>query len=445
MNIVDLEQPDGVLVQFGGQTPLNIANRLQKAGVKIIGTDPAAIDLAENRKKFGAILDELKIPAPAYGTAFSLDEASAAADRIGYPVLVRPSYVLGGRGMEIVYSEGALKTFMAQAALVSGDHPVLIDAFLEDAFEFDVDALCDGENVYIGGVLQHIEEAGIHSGDSACVIPPYQLLPKDRKRIESYTRELAITLKTIGLINIQFALKDGIVYVLEVNPRASRTVPFVSKVTDIPLAKYAAQLAVGVKITDLDLQREKHALIAVKKPVFPFNKFPGQNVFLSPEMKSTGEVIGLDSRLGAAYAKAELGAGNNLPTKGTVFMSVNDHDKQNLIDIARDYQETGFHIMATRGTAEALQANGLLVEAIHKVNEGRPNVVDHIKNGAIHLVINTPMGEAAREDEYAIGRAAIRYKIPAITTLSGARTAIRGIRRLALDDLPVMSLQDIFN
>ncbi len=445
MNIVDLEQPDGVLVQFGGQTPLNIAKRLQEAGVKIIGTDPAAIDLAENRKKFGAILDELKIPAPAYGTAFSVEEASAVADKIGYPVLVRPSYVLGGRGMEIVYTEGALKTFMAQAALVSGDHPVLIDAFLEDAFEFDVDALCDGEDVYIGGVLQHIEEAGIHSGDSACVIPPYRLLPKDKKRIESYTRKLALTLDTVGLINIQFALKNGVIYVLEVNPRASRTVPFVSKVTDIPLAKYAAQLAAGKKISELNLKRAKHALIAVKKPVFPFNKFPGQNVFLSPEMKSTGEVIGLDSRLGAAYAKAELGAGNILPIKGTVFMSVNDHDKQDLIDIARDYQETGFNIMATQGTAEVLLANGLTVETVHKVNEGRPNVVDHIKNGAIQLVINTPMGEAAREDEYAIGRAAIRHKIPAITTLSGARTAIRGIRRLALDDLPVKSLQDIFN
>ena len=445
MNIVDLEQPDGVLVQFGGQTPLNIARRLQDAGVKIIGTDPAAIDLAENRKKFGAVLDELKIPAPAYGTAFSVEEAILVADTIGFPVLVRPSYVLGGRGMEIVYSETALKTYMAQAVLVSGDHPVLIDAFLEDAFEFDVDALCDGEDVHIGGVLQHIEEAGIHSGDSACVIPPYRLLPRDKQVIEKYTRKLALTLKTVGLINIQFALKDGIIYVLEVNPRASRTVPFVSKVTDIPLARYAAQLATGIKLRNLDLKRAKHTLIAVKKPVFPFNKFPGQNVFLSPEMKSTGEVIGLDARLGAAYVKAELGAGNILPITGTVFMSVNDHDKQDLIDIARDYQETGFHIMATQGTAIVLEANGLVVQTVYKVNEGRPNVVDHIKNGHIQLVINTPMGEIARDDEYAIGRAAIRYKIPAITTLSGARTAIRGIRRLALDDLSVTSLQDIFN
>lgn len=445
MNIVDLEQPDGVLVQFGGQTPLNIANRLQEAGVKIIGTDPAAIDLAENRKKFGAILDELKIPAPAYGTAFSIEEAITAANKIGYPVLVRPSYVLGGRGMEIVYTEEALTKFMAQATLVSGDHPVLIDAFLEDAFEFDVDALCDGEEVYIGGILQHIEEAGIHSGDSACVIPPYRLLPDRRKLIESYTADLALTLKTIGLINIQFALKDGIIYVLEVNPRASRTVPFVSKVTDIPLAKYAAQLAAGKKLRELKLTREKHALIAVKKPVFPFNKFSKQSVFLSPEMKSTGEVIGLDSRLGAAYAKAEIGAGNLLPTQGTVFISINDRDKQNAIDIARDFQEMGFSIMATCGTAEVFKENGLIVQSIHKVNEGRPHVVDHIKNGEIQLVINTPMGELAREDEYAIGRAAIRHKIPAITTLSGAKAAIRGIRRLAMDDLPVTSLQDIFN
>ncbi|MCF7808654.1 MAG: carbamoyl-phosphate synthase large subunit [Candidatus Marinimicrobia bacterium] len=445
MNIIDLEQPDGVLVQFGGQTPLKIANRLQDAGVNIIGTSPRAIDLAEDRKKFGKILDELKVPAPDYGTAFSVDEAIEVANRIGYPVLVRPSYVLGGRGMEIVYKEESLKHYMANAAIVSGDHPVLIDAFLEDAFEFDVDALCDGEDVFIGGIMQHIEEAGIHSGDSACVIPPYRLLPKHRKKIEQYTRSLALSLKTIGMINIQFAYKNGTVYVLEVNPRASRTVPFVSKVTDIPLARYAAQLATGVKLKDLNLNRSKKALIAVKKPVFPFNKFPQQSVFLSPEMKSTGEVIGLDTRLGAAYAKAEIGAGNHLPTSGTVFISVNDRDKNNTIDIARDFQEAGFKLMATEGTAEVLKENGLAVQTINKVNEGRPNVVDHIKNDEIQLVINTPMGEAARGDEYAIGRAAIRYKIPAITTLSGARTAIRGIRRLSSGKLPVASLQDIFS
>jgi len=445
MNIVDLEQPDGVLVQFGGQTPLNIANRLQEAGVNIIGTSPSAIDLAENRKKFGKILEQLHIPAPAYGTAFSIEEALDVAGGIGYPVLVRPSYVLGGRGMEIVYNEDSLKQFMAQATLVSGDHPILIDAFLEDAFEFDVDALCDGEEVFIGGILQHIEEAGIHSGDSACVIPPYQLLPAHRDKIEQYTRDLALSLKTIGLINIQFALKNGIIYVLEVNPRASRTVPFISKVTNIPLAKYAAQLAGGKMLKDFDLKRNKHSMIAVKKPVFPFNKFPKQSVFLSPEMKSTGEVIGLDTRLGSAFAKAEIGAGNHLPTKGTVFISVNDRDKQNVIDIAQDFQELGFTIMATHGTAEVLRQNGLLVTGIFKVNEGRPHVVDHIKNNEIQLVVNTPLGRQAREDEYAIGRAAIRYRIPAITTLSGAKTAVRGIRRLLKGDLPVTSLQDIFN
>jgi len=347
--------------------------------------------------------------------------------------------------MEIVYTEESLKKFMAQATLVSGDHPILIDAFLEDAFEFDVDALCDGEEVFIGGILQHIEEAGIHSGDSACVIPPYQLLPAHRKKIEQYTRDLALSLKTVGLINIQFALKDRVIYVLEVNPRASRTVPFVSKVTDVPLAKYAAQLASGKMLKDFNLKREKHALIAVKKPVFPFNKFPKQSVFLSPEMKSTGEVIGLDTRLGSAFAKAEIAAGNLLPTRGTVFISVNDRDKQNIIDIAQDFQEIGFNIMATQGTAEVLRQNGLLVKEIFKVNEGRPHVVDHIKNGEIHLVVNTPLGERARDDEYDIGRAAIRHKIPAITTLSGAKTAIRGIRRLLKGDLPVKSLQDIFN
>ncbi len=445
MNIVDLEQPDGVLVQFGGQTPLNIAQALKAAGVPILGTSPDAIDLAEDRKKFGAILDELKIPAPPFGTAFSEEEALVIAERIGFPVLVRPSYVLGGRGMEIVYSTEALSQYVRRATLISGDHPVLIDAFLEDAFEFDVDALCDGESVYIGGILQHIEEAGIHSGDSACVIPPYRLLPGEREKIEDYTRALALKLNTVGLINIQFAMRNGRIFVLEVNPRASRTVPFISKVTDIPLARYAAQIAVGKKLKELEMQRQSSELIAVKKPVFPFNKFPRQNVFLSPEMKSTGEVIGLDTRRGAAYAKAEIGAGNTLPTEGAVFLSVNDRDKTDVIDTAQDLLELGFVLMASRGTAQVLTENGIPATVIDKVNEGRPNVVDYIKNGEIQLVINTPMGAAAREDEYEIGRAAIRYRVPAITTLSGARTAVRGIRRLRAGDLPVLSLQDTFS
>mgnify|MGYP000633952249 CR=1 FL=1 len=445
MNIVDFEKPDGVLVQFGGQTPLNIAQRLKDAGVPVIGTSPEAIDLSENREKFGRILDELAIPRPDYGTAFSEEEATVIAERIGYPVLVRPSYVLGGRGMEIVYNSEALRSYVRQAAVISEDQPILVDAFLEDAYEFDVDALCDGEEVFIGGIMQHIEEAGIHSGDSACAIPPYHLLPDARRTIEESTRKLALALDTVGLINIQFAMKNGTVYVLEVNPRASRTVPFVSKVIDIPLAKYAAQLAAGTKLRELALERHGgEDLIAVKKPVFPFNKFPRQSVFLSPEMKSTGEVIGLDSSWGAAFAKAEMGAGSRLPLEGNIFISVNEHDKEEIISIARDFAELPFTIFATRGTAAVLRENGISVQSINKVVEGRPHVVDAIKNGDIHLVINTPLGETAREDEYEIGRAAIRHKVPVVTTLSGARAAIRGIRRQLSGALPVRSLQEIF-
>jgi carbamoyl-phosphate synthase large subunit len=445
MNIVDLEQPDGVLVQFGGQTPLNIANRLQDGGVKIIGTSPDAIDLAEDRKKFGRILDGLKIPVPKWGTAFSVAEATEVAHQVGYPVLVRPSYVLGGRGMEIVYDDDGLKTYVGKAALVSGEHPILIDAFLEDAFEFDVDALCDGEEVFVAGIMQHIEEAGIHSGDSACVLPAYELPSHARINIENYTRKLAISLNTVGLINIQFAMKNGVVYVIEVNPRASRTVPFISKVIDIPLAKLAAQLAVGEKLSQMNLEsKSKNGLIAVKKPVFPFNKFPRQNVFLSPEMKSTGEVIGFDTHLGSAYAKAESGAGHSLPVEGTVFISVNDSDKIKVIPMARDFMELGFEIMATEGTADLLSENGVLANPIFKVGEGRPNVVDAIKNGEIQLVVNTPMGAQARDDEYEIGRSAIRYKVPAITTISGAQAAVRGIRNTKSGSIKYRSLQEVF-
>jgi carbamoyl-phosphate synthase large subunit len=445
MNIVDLENPDGVLVQFGGQTPLNIANRLKDAGVHIIGTSPDAIDLAENRDKFGKILDDLKIPVPKWGTAFSVDAALVVAHEVGYPVLVRPSYVLGGRGMEIVYDDDGLKTYVGKAALVSGEHPILVDAFLEDAFEFDVDALCDGTDVFVAGIMQHIEEAGIHSGDSACVIPAYELTSNSRQLIEDYTKELALSLNTIGLINIQFAMKNEVVYVIEVNPRASRTVPFISKVIDLPLAKLAAQLAVGKKLAEMDLEsKSKIGLIAVKKPVFPFNKFPQQNVFLSPEMKSTGEVIGFDKHLGSAYAKAEAGAGNSLPEQGTIFISINDMDKVKAIPLARDFQELGFEIMATSGTASLLTENGVTARPIFKVGEGRPNVVDAIKNGEVQLVVNTPMGAQAREDEYEIGRSAIRYKIPVITTIAGAQAAVRGIRNIIAKQINYQSLQEVF-
>ena len=445
MNIIDFENPDGVVVQFGGQTPLNIASELKINGVNIIGTSPDSIDLAENRKKFGKILKQLNIPAPSWGTAFSVDEAQKIANRIKYPVLVRPSYVLGGRGMQIVYDDDALKTFVGKAALVSGDHPILIDAFLENAFEFDVDAICDGKDVFISGIMQHIEEAGIHSGDSSCVFPPYELSSKSKKTIEKYTKTMALQLNTVGLINIQFAVKDEVVYVIEVNPRASRTIPFISKVIDIPLAKIAVQVGAGIKIKDLKLKHDRSkGLIAIKKPVFPFNKFPNQSLFLSPEMKSTGEVIGFDDNLGSAYAKATLGAGNRLPTHGTVFMSVNESDKMDIIPIGRDFKEFGFDIIATTGTAKVLVENGVKCKTIYKVGEGRPNVVDEIKNNNIQLIINTPLGKQSRYDEYEIGRAAIKYKVTAITTIEGAQAVVRAVRNIKFGKLNYQSLQDIF-
>tara|TARA_Y100000389_G_scaffold166074_1_gene170597 strand:+ start:406 stop:3588 length:3183 start_codon:yes stop_codon:yes gene_type:complete len=444
MNVIDLEKPKGVIIQFGGQTPLNIANKLLKSNVNILGTDPKSIDLAENRKKFGKILKRLNIPAPDYGTAFSIDEAITIANRIKYPVLVRPSYVLGGRGMEIVYNEDGLKNYVGKAALISGKHPILIDAFLENAYEFDVDAICDGVDVVIAGIMQHIEEAGIHSGDSSCVYPAYFLPNKERKIIIDYTKLLAIELKIIGLINIQFAMKDGLVYVLEVNPRASRTVPFISKIKNIPYAKYASQVSAGKKINSLNLNYKKSNLIAVKKPVFPFNKFPNQKIFLSPEMKSTGEVIGFDKHLGSAYLKAEIGSGNRLPKQGTIFISVNQNDKNEIIKIARDFNEIDFKIIATSGTSQLLNENGIISKNIFKVGEGRPHIVDAIKNNEINLIINTPLGEQSRYDEYKIGKAAIEYKIPVITTLAGAHAALRAIR---FEDkkLTYNSLQEIFH
>ena len=445
MNVINFEKPDGVLIQFGGQTPLNIANKLKSLNVNIMGTDPRSIDLAEDRKKFGQILEKLQIHAPKWGTAFSIDEALSIAENINYPVLVRPSYVLGGRGMEIVYDNNDLKRYVAKAALVSGEHPILIDDFLEDAFEFDVDALCDGTDVYIAGIMQHIEEAGIHSGDSSCVLPAYALSIADKNIIESQTKDLALALNTKGLINIQFALKDNIVSVLEVNPRASRTIPFVSKVTNVPLAKIAAQLAVGKKLSEYKFPQNNNGLIAVKKPVFPFNKFPNQSIFLSPEMKSTGEVIGLDTHLGSAYAKAEIGSGNILPMEGNIFISVNDIDKMKVIPIARDFYELGYNLIATDGTFNLLNQNGINCKLIAKVGEGRPNVVDHIKNNEIQFIINTPLGQKSRYDEYEIGKSAIRYNIITTTTISGAQAALRAIRRIKNNNLTYKSLQDIFD
>ena len=440
LNIVEFEQPDGVLVQFGGQTPLKIANALATAGVPIMGTSPKDIDLAEDREKFGRILGKLKVTCPQYGTGRTLDEVVAVAKTIGFPVLARPSYVLGGRAMEIVYSKEQLIDYIARSADVTAGHPILIDEFLEDAFEFDVDALSDGETVHIGGIMQHIEEAGIHSGDSACVLPPYKITAEALDDIVRITKDLALELNVQGLINLQFAYKDGEIYVLEVNPRASRTIPFVSKTTNVPLAKIAAQLATGKKLAEYELKPwDTNNHIAVKEAVLPFNKFPEESIFLSPEMKSTGEVMGISSTFGESFRRAIISSGNKIYHQGTVFISVNDPDKLDVIPIARDLQEIGFKIIATSGTARELQRNGIPVDPVFKVGEGRPNILDHIMNNDIQIVINTPLGSQSRFDEESIGRACIQKGIMAITTLSGAEAAVRAIR--SRQKIQIKSLQ----
>ena len=442
LNIVEFEKPDGVLIQFGGQTPLKIANALEKEGVPIIGTTPANIDLAEDREKFGNILEKLKIVCPEYGTGRTLDEVIAIAEKIGYPVLARPSYVLGGRAMEIVYTKEQLIDYISRNADVTDGHPILIDEFLEDAFEFDVDALCDGVSVHIGAVMQHIEEAGIHSGDSACVLPPYRITTEAMEEIISITKSLALELNVIGLINLQFAYRDGQVYVLEVNPRASRTVPFVSKTTNVPLARIASKLAAGATLSEFSLKPwDSHRHVAVKEAVLPFNKFPEESIFLSPEMKSTGEVMGISYTLGDSFRRASISAGNIIPNSGTVFLSVNNSDKLDVIPIARDLMEIGFKLVATSGTAKELNRNGIHANSIYKVGEGRPNIVDGIKNGEINLVINTPMGAQSRYDEESIGRSCIQKGIVVITTLSGANAAVRAIR-LADQKINVRSIQE---
>ncbi|HWP81538.1 MAG TPA: carbamoyl-phosphate synthase large subunit [Bacteroidota bacterium] len=446
LNICELERPDGIIVSFGGQTPLKLAKALEENGLKILGTSPEGIDLAEDRERFGALLRKLKVPHPKYGTAYSVNNAILVAEQIGYPVLVRPSYVLGGRAMEICYNGEAVKEYMKKAVDVSPEHPVLIDRFLEDAFEFDVDAVADGTDVMIGGVMEHIEEAGIHSGDSSCVIPPYMISPKNLEIIKNYTVKLAKALRVVGLINVQFAMKDETVYVLEVNPRASRTVPFVSKAIGIPLAKIAAKVMVGKTLQELgmsefDFTKLKH--ISVKEAVFPFAKFPKVPVFLGPEMRSTGEVMGISTAFGGAVAKAQTSAGNTLPNEGTVFVSVNESDKNEItLSIVREYVRLGFSIIATEGTARFLNEHGIKSGFVYKVNEGRPNVVDLIKDGKIQLVINTPLGEESRYDEFAIGWAAIENKIAFFTTLSAAATAVKGIERQRSDSLTVKPLQE---
>ena len=450
--IVEREKPQGVVVQFGGQTPLNLALELKRNGVPIIGTTPESIDLAEDRRRFGRLLDELKIPQPRNATALVPEEAARVAGEIGLPVLVRPSYVLGGRAMVIAYDVNTVQEYVAQAAMMGPARPVLIDQFLEEATEVDVDALADGTDVVIGGIMEHIEEAGVHSGDSSCVLPPVSLTPAMLESIREYTKRLALALKVVGLMNVQYAIQRDTVYVLEVNPRASRTVPFVSKATGVPLAKVAARLMAGKKLADMDLPLVRHngvseiavhEFYSVKSPVFPFNKFRGVDTILGPEMRSTGEVMGISSTFGLAFAKAQLAAGQRLPQSGTVFLSVNDHDKRHVAFVVQDLLAAGLKVVTTRGTAAALASAGIEVESVYKVNEGRPNIVDLIKTAKVDLVINTPLGRESFYDEKSIRRAAIRYNIPCITTLSAASAAARGMRAMAGHGADVAALQDL--
>ncbi|HTK81437.1 MAG TPA: carbamoyl-phosphate synthase large subunit [Bacteroidota bacterium] len=444
LDICDIEKPEGVIVSFGGQTPLKLSKSLEANGIKVLGTSPDDIDVAEDRKRFGDLLKKLHIPHPQDGTATSPEEAKVIAEKIGYPVLVRPSYVLGGRGMEIVYKPEALAEYMKAAVNVSPDHPILIDKFLEDAKEFDVDAVCDGKDVLIGGVMQHIEEAGIHSGDSACVIMPQAESVQIIEQLKDFTRKLALALNVKGLINVQCAEKNGIVYVLEVNPRASRTVPFVSKALGISLAKIAAKVMVGRTLKDLGVSFDTHPkYIAVKEPVFPFGKFPKAKIFLGPEMRSTGEVMAISETFGEAIAKAFLAAGGGLPSEGGIFMSVNNNDKNyRTIEVAKGFRALGFTIFATSGTSAFLNKHNIENTLIYKVNEGRPNIVDAIKNNEIHLVINTPLGEVSRYDELAIGSAALESKLPIITTISAAAAAVKGIQSMRDKKPGVKSLQE---
>ena len=451
LNIYDTEKPDGVIVQFGGQTPLTLALPLKAAGVPIIGTDPSNIDLAEDRKLFGRLLEKLEIPSPAWGTATSIEEASTIAKSIGFPVLLRPSYVLGGRAMVIAYDDQMVRKYMVEAVTFSQERPVLIDRFLEDATEVDVDALSDGEDVLIAGIMEHIEEAGIHSGDSSCVLPATSLSANVLARIEGYTAKLARALNVIGLMNVQYAIKGESVYVLEVNPRASRTVPYVSKATGVPLPKIAVGLMLGHKLKDLGHLtggRVSGVLpvkqFFVKSPVFPFAKFQGVDPVLGPEMRSTGEVMGVGENFGEAFAKAQIGAGTPLPAKGAVFFSVNERDKPVAVEVARKFFDLGFELFATRGTAAAIRAGGMKAKTVLKVNEGRPNAVDLLKAGSIQLVIyTTTTGSHSFADEKAIRRGAIVTRVPCITTMSGAKAAAEAVASKRRDPIRVWSLQEI--
>jgi carbamoyl-phosphate synthase large subunit len=430
-------------VQFGGQTPLNLADGLKGAGVPILGTQPESIETAEDRKLFAALLEKLGLRQTPSGSATTMDEAVAIAARVGYPVLVRPSFVLGGRAMELVYNEADLRRYMASAIEVTPDRPVLVDRFLEDAIEVDVDCISDGTTTVIGAIMEHIEEAGIHSGDSACVIPTFSLSQKILAEISAATRAMAGELHVRGLMNVQFAVKGDEVYVLEVNPRASRTVPFVSKAIGVPLAKLAAGIMAGKTLVELGFTTEivpRH--YSVKEAVFPFLRYQGVDISLGPEMKSTGEVMGIDSDLGLAYAKSQMAAPPPLPIKGKVFISVKDTDKESVIPVAREFVELGFGIISTSGTAAALTDAKIQVEKVYKLREGRPNVLDRVKNGDINFIINTPSGKIPREDEVVIRNAALAQKIPIMTTVRAAHASANGIRSLQKNKVQVRTLQE---
>jgi carbamoyl-phosphate synthase large subunit len=451
LNIYHREKCWGAIVQFGGQTPLNLAIGLQENGVNIIGTSPRSIEIAEDRKLFAAMLRKLDIPQPDNGLAVNEEEALAASKEVGYPVLVRPSFVLGGRAMQIVYSDSELREYMRYAVEASPERPVLVDKFLEDATEVDVDCICDVGHfdnpeegtIVVGGMLEHIEFAGVHSGDAAMVLPPHTLSEETIETIRSYTHAMAKELKVIGLMNVQYAVKDGVVYVLEVNPRASRTVPFTSKAIGVPLAKMAAKVMAGAKLKDLGFTEEIWPdYWAIKESVFPFNRFHGQDILLSPEMKSTGEVMGLDADLGTAYAKSQMAANAPLPLEGKVFISVNQSDKSQIADLSKKFADLGFELICTEGTAKVLQEAGLQVREVHKLAEGRPNSLDLLKNGEIQLVINTPSGQAPRADEVKIRTTAVYSRVPIMTTLSSAEAAASAIAALKENGYQVKPIQE---
>ncbi|MCK4518578.1 MAG: carbamoyl-phosphate synthase large subunit, partial [Candidatus Omnitrophica bacterium] len=443
MNIIDKEKPDGVIVQFGGQTPLNLAKRLKEAGAPIIGTSVKSIDRAENRDKFAKLIRKLKISQPANGSAVSREEAEKIAKRIGYPVLVRPSYVLGGRAMKIVYDDVSLGEFIKEAKDTSHEQPILIDKFLESAIEVDVDALSDGEQTLIGGIMEHIEEAGVHSGDSACVLPPHTLSDDVINTIREHTYRLSRELKVKGLLNIQFAVKNDTVYVLEVNPRASRTVPFVSKALGIPLAKIAAKLMVGRKLHELGYTKEKRLNhISVKESVLPFSRFSGVDILLGPEMKSTGEVMGIGSSFGIAFYKAQIAAGQALPVKGRVFISVKNDDKRDIVFVAKKLYDMSFEIIATKGTSKVLRSNNIETEIAGKIGEGDSGILELIKKGGLSLIINTPSGQKGQSDMKPMRNSAVMHGIPCITTIQGAQAAVNGIETILKSDLSVKSIQE---